>query len=125
MPAPPLFKRHWRDYHSESANRPVKEFLSGLAPEHYREVVAAMKDVAQNGLSVARHLQGDRYKDLWEVRADCGNVTYRVLFSPEARFNHVLLSLHAFGIKTQQTPRRDLEVALARLADWRRQGQSG
>lgn len=38
-----------------------------------------MKDVEVNGLAVARHLRGDIY----EVRADGRQATYRVLFARE------------------------------------------
>ncbi len=43
------------------------------------EILSAMKDVEVNGLAVARHLRGDIY----EVRADGRQATYRVLFARE------------------------------------------
>jgi hypothetical protein len=43
----------------------VKEFLGGLDDGDAAAVIAAMKDVAIEGLSAARHLRGDIY----EVRA--------------------------------------------------------
>ena len=42
-----------------------------------------------NGLDVARHLKGDVY----EVRADGRNATYRVLFATEGARSQVLLGL--------------------------------
>jgi hypothetical protein len=43
------------------------------------DVVQAMKEVAEEGISAARHLRGDIY----EVRAGGSNCIYRVLFSQE------------------------------------------
>lgn len=93
-------------------------FLDELSAIDAAEVVAAMKDVAAYGLSAARHLRGD----IWEVRVDGENQAYRVLFSAEGRFHHVLLALEAFSKKTQKTPANTLQLAERRLADWRTRG---
>jgi len=58
-------RHRWRDYRTAAGRRPVAEFIAGLPAEDAAEVVAAMKDVAVDGLTVARHLRGD----IWEVRA--------------------------------------------------------
>jgi hypothetical protein len=42
----------------------VQAFLDQLSAADAAEVVAAMKDVAREGLRAARHLRGD----IWEVR---------------------------------------------------------
>lgn len=121
VPDLPRYRRQWRDYRTSAGNRPVKQFLDSLRPEDREQIVAAMKDVAVNGLHVARHLQG--YDDLWEVRAAGRDRIYRVIFSPEGQYGQVLLSLHAFTKKTQRTPPNDLRVAADRLSDWRRRGE--
>lgn len=76
---------------------------------------AAMKDVAHEGLSVARHIRGDIY----EVRAEGEKQTYRILFATEGRRGQVLLALEAFSKKTQKIPKEKLELAQRRLRDWR------
>ncbi len=86
-----------------------------LESEERVEVLAAMKDVEQNGLVVARHVRGDIY----EVRASGKDVIYRVFFATEGRFSHVLLALEAFTKKTQKAPKAKIELAEKRLADWR------
>jgi len=100
---------------------PVREFLDDrLLPEADRaEIVAAIKDVQRNGLVAARHLRGD----LYEVRADGRDASYRILFALEGAQGQVLLGLSAFSKKTQRTPRRELELAERRLADWRARGR--
>ena len=103
----------WRDYRTEAGARPVKEFFDGLTDEEAASVVAAMKEVAEMGLTYARHLRGEIY----EVRADADQRSFRVLFAQETKF--ILLSLVAFPKKTQKTPAREVDLAERRLNAWR------
>jgi phage-related protein len=113
-------RRQWRDYRTAAGGRPVKDFFDQLADAEVAAIVAAMKDVAADGLRAAKHLRGDVY----EVRADGRTRTFRVLFAPEGRFGQVLLSLSGFVKKTQKTPLRELALAESRLAEWRERGQA-
>jgi phage-related protein len=110
-------QRHrWRDYSTTAGRRPVKEFIDELNDVDAAAVVAAMKDVAREGLSTARHVRGEIY----EVRAAGDRSSYRVLFALEGRRGAVLLALEAFRKSTQRTPPRLIDLAERRLADWRR-----
>lgn len=111
------YRRQWRQYETVSKVRPVKEFLTRarLSQEELVAFAAGMDDVVENGLEAARHLRGDVY----EVRVEAPNRSFRLLFSAEARGGHILLALHAFEKRTQKTPTRELELAETRLADWR------
>jgi phage-related protein len=111
-------RRKWRDYRTAAGGRPVKTFLDGLTDEEVAAIVAGMKDVAAQGLSAARHLQGEIY----EVRADASTRSFRLLFSTEGRRSQILLSLSVFEKRTQRTPQHEIDLALRRLADWRRRG---
>jgi len=108
----------WRDYQTPSGRRPVKEFIDDLSDKDAAAVVAAMKDVQQSGLQVARHLQGEIY----EVRAEGNKQAFRVLFAQEGNKGRVLLALEAISKKTQKTPPQTIALALKRLASWRRRG---
>ena len=122
MPAvtdsPTRRRRYWRDYRTRAGGRPVKAFFDGLEDEEVAAIVAGMKEVAREGLRAARHLRGDVY----EVRANAENRSFRLLFSAEGRFGKVLLSLSAFEKRTQKTPRSEIELAATRLRDWRARG---
>lgn len=83
------------------------------------EIAAAMKTILKVGLHAARHLRGD----LYELRIDCKARSFRVLFSLEGRYSHILLSLVVFAKKTQKTPKSELELAERRLYDWRQRGR--
>ena len=112
-------KHRWRDYQTASGRRPIKEFLAGLSDEDLASVVAAMKEVRQQGLPAARHLDGDIY----EVRADGTGVIYRILFAPRGARKQVFLSLQAIKKKTQKTPPSAIALAKRRLRDWEKRGQ--
>jgi phage-related protein len=93
----------------------VKEFIDGLSDTDAAAIIAAMKDVAIEGVRVARHLRGDIY----EVRAEGDRASYRVLFAIEGRRGRVLLALEAFRKTTQKTPQRVIVLAERRLRIWR------
>jgi len=112
-------RRRWRFYETASGAKPVQSFLDNLTAAEAAEVVAAMKEVARDGLRFARHLRSD----IWEVRAEAERKAFRVLFSSEGRFQQVLLALEAFTKKTQKTPARTVELAERRLSDRRSRGR--
>lgn len=108
-------RRRWRFYETVAGRRPVRDFLDGLSGDDLAAVLAAMRDVARNGLVVARHVRGDIY----EVREDGDRQTFRILFSAEGRSGHVLLALEGFSKKSQKTPPALIRLAERRLGDWR------
>lgn len=112
---PGQHKRRWRPYRTLGGNEPVRDFLRPLSDEDVAVIVDAMKEVADVGLSAARHLR----EDLYEVRAR----NFRIPFAPEGQYGQVLLALEGFTKKTPKTPPHKIELALKRLADWRSRGR--
>jgi len=113
-------KRQWRDYHTASGARPIRDFLLALPDEDRAAVLEEMEYVREHGISVARHVR----QDIYEVRATYDTKAYRILFACEGRFHHVLLALNGFQKKTQQTPQAHIKLAEQRLADLRRRGKA-
>jgi phage-related protein len=105
----------WRHYETAGGSRPVLEFIRKIPDGDKAAILAAMKEVRREGVRAARHLQGE----LFEVRADGGQVIYRVLFAREGERGQVLLSLVAFKKKTQKTPPAQIALAARRLREWR------
>ncbi len=116
MKREPTVRHRWRFYATAAGNKPAKDFIDRLSDADAAEIAAAMLDVRTNGLAVARHLRGDVY----EVRAEGADASYRLLFAEEGAKGRVLLALHAFSKKTQRTPPQAIDLATRRLADWRR-----
>ncbi|MEO7804676.1 MAG: type II toxin-antitoxin system RelE/ParE family toxin [Actinomycetota bacterium] len=111
-------KRRWRFYQTPSGRKPVSEFLDRLSADDAAAITSAMKDVAEIGLSGARHLR----KDIYEVRTEGDRQAFRILFATEGKYGHVLLALESFSKKTQKTPPEKVTLAQRRLDDWRRRG---
>lgn len=112
-------RRFWKQYRAPSGATPVRDEIMALAPPERAKVLAAMNDVAENGLKVARHLRNDIY----EVRADGKDVIYRVLFATEGSNSQILLALEFFVKKSQKTPSSVIETAETRLGLHRAEGR--
>ena len=80
----------------------MKTFIDALTDEQAAAVVAAMKDVAQNGLAAARH----RRREIYEVRPEAERQAFRILFAQETTF--ILLSVSGFQKKSARTPPREI-----------------
>lgn len=74
-----------------------------------------MRDVRDAGLRAARHLRGEIY----EVRAEGADDSYRILFATEGKKSRVLLGLVATTKHSQQTPPQVIRLAERRLTEWR------
>lgn len=64
--------------------------------------------------SIATHIKKLAGTPLWEIRI-LGADNVRVLFV--TRVGHEIFLLHAFQKKTQKTPAKEIEIALARLKE--------
>lgn len=100
-----------RFYRAASGAEPVREYLRGLALDDRRLVGAAVRALQSFGLSapglVTRQLDGK----LWEIKASDQRVLYCVATGP------VVWLLHAYKKASQKAPRRELELAKARMAE--------
>lgn len=114
-----MIKRRWRNYRTSVGRRVVDEFFDSLSKYDASRVAAAMRDVREDGLAVARHLRGEIY----EVRANGADRSYRLLFATEGRKSRVLLALVVVVKNSQKTPHRDIRLADQRLDDWRWRGK--
>jgi phage-related protein len=114
----PAHQRQWRYYRTESGRCPIKEFIDAQPHSVQASILTEMETVRCAGLIEARKLR----KEIWEVRAEYDTNIYRILFAPLGRFHQVLLAVHGFQKKTQQTPPAIINLAEGRLRDWRLQG---
>jgi phage-related protein len=102
-------------YQDVRGRRPVDEFLDALPPRDRARVVRTIELLKTYGTALGmpyvRHLTGK----LWELRVSSGQLAYRVLYFAHTGRRFVLL--HAFSKKTRKTPRREIEVAMRRMAE--------
>lgn len=111
-------KPRWRQYRTANGHSPVGEYIATLSDFDAAQIVAGMSVVKRDGLSVARHVRGHIY----EMRIDGYDQTYRILFAPQGRRQHIFLALEGFSKKTQKTPPAKIALAEQRLRDWNKRG---
>ena len=113
-----MSRRRWRHYRTGSGNCPTLDFIRAQSPQVIAEIIAEMKCVECEGLSIARKLR----KGIWEVRVEYDTNIYRLLFAPVGSHDHILLALECFQKKTEKPPPATIALAKTRLADWLKRG---
>ena len=101
-------------YASGSGNEPVREWLKTMAKADRRAIgedVAYVQYKWPIGKPRVDHLRGE----IWEVRTGLGNRIARILFAVD---DGMMVLLHGFIKKTQQTPSEDLTLAAKRLKEY-------
>lgn len=102
-------------YKTISGKEPVREWLKSLQKEDMRTVGFDIKTVQYGypiGMPLTRVLHGTN--GLEEVRCNISNGIARVIFFVE---NNKMILLHAFIKKSQETPQKELDVAIKRYKD--------
>lgn len=99
-------------YKTSSGNEPVREWLKNLPKEDMRTIGFDIKTVQYGypiGMPLTRVLRGT--VGLEEVRCNISNGIARVIFCVE---DNTMILLHAFIKKTQETPKKELDIAIRR-----------
>jgi phage-related protein len=107
-------------YAESSGKEPVREWLLELDHESRKKIGQDIMVVQFRwplGMPLVKHLG----KGLWEVRSNIHNGTARVIFMFA---DEALILLHGFIKKTQKTPLREIELALARARTYNAKGRS-
>ncbi len=102
-------------YATNSGNEPVREWLKTLPKEDMRRIGFDIKTVQFGypiGMPLTRVLHGTG--GLEEVRCNISNGIARVIFYVE---DNTMVLLHAFIKKTQETPKKELDVAIKRYKE--------
>ena len=98
-------------YTDARGNSPVEEFLQSLSKRERTEAARAMGLLREFGLLLgmphARPVGG-----LWELRAGAGRIFYF------AHTGRRFILLHAYRKKGRKTPKREIETAQRRWADF-------
>lgn len=101
-------------YRTKSGNEPVREWLKDLSKDERRAIgedIAYVQFKWPIGKPRVDHLRGE----VWEVRTTIGNRIARTLFAVD---DGVMILLHGYIKKTQQTPDSELALAAKRFKDY-------
>jgi len=109
-------------YEKEDNKIPVLEFILNLEPKYqakiYREIDLLEKFGNELHYPHVDIIKGEKYKGIWELRIDFSSNIFRIFyFLP--RGNNVIL-LHGIKKKKQKTPKKELDVALERMKEYKR-----
>jgi phage-related protein len=103
-------------YVDESGRSPVREFLEGLDRKTQVRFAWSIEQLRVRSLHarepLVRHLEGD----IWELREESSTNIFRLLYVFVGGRRIVIL--HGFRKRTQKTPRREIDVAERRLAQF-------
>jgi len=108
-------------YREDTGAEPVRDFLRGLDRQTQARFDWSIEQLRVRNTQAREPLVRQLDGKLWELRRESDTNIFRLLYAflPQRR----ILFLHGFQKKTQKTPRREIETALARLQ--RFQGDEG
>ncbi len=102
-------------YQTSSGNEPVRGWLKELPQEDRKTIGFDIKTVQFGypiGMPLTRALHGTG--GLEEVRCNISNGIARIIFYVE---DDTMILLHAFIKKTQETPKKELDIAIKRFKE--------
>ncbi|MBU1237891.1 MAG: type II toxin-antitoxin system RelE/ParE family toxin [Gammaproteobacteria bacterium] len=97
-------------FRTDAGSEPVREWLKGLSAQDRKTIGEDIKTV-QFGWPLGMPLVRKMGKDLWEVRVHLEARIARVLFTA---VDDVMVLLHGFIKKSQDTPQSELKLAEGR-----------
>jgi phage-related protein len=105
-------------YQSTTGSVPVAEFVDKLSPQAKAKFIRSLELLEEYGLLLrepwVKNIQG--LPKLRELRFTSFGEIYRFFFFPVT--GRKLILLHGFKKKSQETPRRELNTAEARMKDY-------
>ena len=103
-------------YKTKSKKSPVEEFILNLDVKTQNKIVDALALLKEFGVTLnLPHVKKVTETSLWELRIIGKN---NIRFFYIARTEKTFLILHGFQKKKQKTDKREIKVALERLADY-------
>ena len=104
-------------YETEGGRTPIEEFLNSLPVKHKTKAQFVIDLLAEYGLLLkapfTKHLAGTKLK---ELRIQASPNIYRIFYF--AYIDKKFVLLHAFTKKTQQAPRKEIEIAENRMNEY-------
>lgn len=103
-------------YTTASGENPVRNFINALSERQKRKIIRSISYIEKYGIIIAiPHVKKLTGTPLWEIRV-LGQDNIRVFYA-SVLVDSVLL-VHGFIKKSQETPRKEIEVATSRLNEW-------
>ncbi len=111
-------------YFTDGDYSPVVSYIMTLSAKEkakiLREIDLLEKFGTQLGMPHSRKITGT--DELWELRIKFSNNNHRVFYFQS--INNVFVLLHAFHKKTQKTPKKEINLALKRINQYKQREES-
>ena len=100
-----------RFYTTPGGSSPVERYLADLEAKERANVLGVLDDIRRNGLEKAQAKARQIEGKLWEIKVSRHRVFYVTIKGPE------MILLHAYKKQGQKAPRREIDLALARMKE--------
>jgi phage-related protein len=103
-------------YRSSNGKCPVEDFLDTLSDKHAQKVTWVLRLVSRFDKVPEQYFKKlSGIDNIWEIRAQIGGMSYRLLGFFDGSILIVLTN--AFAKKEQKTPRQEIDLAIQRRMD--------
>ncbi|MBW4592219.1 MAG: type II toxin-antitoxin system RelE/ParE family toxin [Brasilonema angustatum HA4187-MV1] len=104
-------------YRTDLERCPIEEFLDSLCGKQAQKVLWVLRLIQELDSVPSQYLKKlVNTDDIWEVRVQVGNNTFRLLGFFED--NNLIVLTNGFAKKTQKTPSQEIELAEHRKRDY-------
>ncbi|WP_338832838.1 hypothetical protein MHLNE_15840 [Moorella humiferrea] len=110
-------------YETSAGKNPVAEFLSSLSPREQAKIARALDLLREFGPRIGMPYTKHLEEGIWELRVPFGGLAFRLLYFVDT--NRFLVVVHAFSKKTPKVPRKELDIAIARMKDYKQRKKRG
>ena len=110
-------------YETEGGTKPVEDFLRALPKNHETKANILINKLSQEGNMLGFPFTKTISGKLKELRIQVSPNTYRIFYFLYTGREIVLL--HAFTKKSQETPRKEIDIALTRMNGYIRRHKNG
>lgn len=117
-------------YKTQTGRVPVDEFIKSLQEKQVAKILQDITLLQKMGAALRfpyiDSIKGEKYKGLMELRTKHASNIFRtfyfVLVKDAKTKKQKAVLLHAIQKKTEKTPKKELETALARMKDYKSRG---
>ena len=103
-------------YNTQNGKEPVSDFLDSLDYKMRAKLVSLLELLEEKGTSLRMPYSSYLEDGIFELRCIQGNNITRVLYL--FYIDKQIIITNGFIKKTQKTPRKEIELAKSRRADW-------
>lgn len=104
-------------YEDKKGNSPVEGFLDSLPKKARLKMLRWIGLLEEKGVMMPRgYAKNFIGTDLWELICNFGSDDYRLFYFFDGK---IIILLHGFSKKTEETPKSEIDIAEKRMAEYR------